>query len=61
MTGEVLSTGNGKVQENGERQSLDVKAGDKVLFGKYSGTEVKVDGEEVLVMREDDIMGVIEG
>jgi chaperonin GroES len=56
-----LSTGNGKVQENGERQSLDVKAGDKVLFGKYSGTEVKVDGEEVLVMREDDIMGVIEG
>ena len=60
-TGEVLSTGNGKVQENGERQSLDVKAGDKVLFGKYSGTEVKVDGEEVLVMREDDIMGVIEG
>ena len=61
MTGEVLSTGNGKVQENGERQALDVKAGDKVLFGKYSGTEVKVDGEEVLVMREDDIMGVIEG
>ena len=59
MTGEVLSTGNGKVQD--ERQSLDVKAGDKVLFGKYSGTEVKVDGEEVLVMREDDIMGVIEG
>ena len=61
MTGEILSTGNGKVQENGERQSLDVKAGDKVRFGKYSGTEVKVDGEEVLVMREDDIMGVIEG
>jgi chaperonin GroES len=61
MTGEVLSTGNGKIQENGEQRPLDVKAGDKVLFGKYSGTEVKVDGEEVLVMREDDIMGVIEG
>ena len=61
MSGEILSTGNGKVQENGERQSLDMKAGDKVLFGKYSGTEVKVDGEEVLVMLEDDIMGVIEG
>ena len=60
MTSEVLSTGNGKVQENGEQRPLDVKAGDKVLFGKYSGTEVKIDGEEVLVMREDDIMGVIE-
>ena len=60
MTGEVLSVGNGKVQENGEQRPLDVKAGDKVLFGKYSGTEVKIDGEEVLVMREDDIMGVIE-
>ena len=60
MTGEVLSTGNGKIQENGEQRPLDVKAGDKVLFGKYSGTEVKIDGEEVLVMREDDIMGVIE-
>ena len=60
-TGEVLSVGNGKVQDNGELRALDVKAGDKVLFGKYSGTEVKVEGEDVLVMREDDIMGVIEG
>ncbi|MBR03292.1 MAG: co-chaperone GroES [Arenicellales bacterium] len=61
MTGEILAVGNGKVQDNGEQRALDVKVGDKVLFGKYSGTEVKVEGEEVLVMREDDIMGVIEG
>ena len=61
MPGEVLSVGNGKVQDNGEVRALDVKAGDKVLFGKYSGTEVKVEGDDVLVMREDDIMGVIEG
>ena len=61
MTGEVLSVGNGKIQDNGDVRALDVKAGDKVLFGKYSGTEVKVEGEDVLVMREDDIMGVIEG
>ena len=61
MTGEVLSVGNGKVQDNGEIRALDVKTGDKVLFGKYSGTEVKVEGDDVLVMREDDIMGVIEG
>jgi chaperonin GroES len=59
--GEILSVGNGKILENGEVRGLDVKAGDKVLFGKYSGTEVKVDGEELLVMREDDIMAVIEG
>ena len=55
MTGKVLSIG------NGELRALDVKVGDKVLFGKYSGTEVKVEGEDILVMREDDIMGVIEG
>ena len=61
MPGEVLAVGNGKVQDNGEVRALDVKAGDKVLFGKYSGTEVKVEGDDVLVMREDDIMGVIEG
>ena len=60
MQGEIVAVGNGKVQENGEQRPLDVKAGDKVLFGKYSGTEVKMDGEELLVMREDDIMGVIE-
>ena len=61
MTGEVLAVGNGKRQDNGERMNPDVSVGDKVLFGKYSGTEVKVEGEKVLVMREDDIMGVIEG
>jgi len=58
--GEVVSVGNGKISENGDVRPLDVKAGDKVLFGKYSGTEVKVDGEELLVMREDDIMGIVE-
>ena len=61
MQGEVVATGNGKILESGEVRALDVKAGDKILFGKYSGTEVKVDGEDLLVMREDDIMGVIEG
>ncbi len=61
MQGEVLAVGNGKMLENGEQRALDVKVGDRVLFGKYSGTEVKVSGEEVLVMREDDVMGVIEG
>ena len=60
MQGEVISAGNGKLLDNGELRALDVKAGDKILFGKYSGTEVKVDGEELIVMREDDIMGVIE-
>jgi chaperonin GroES len=58
--GEIVSVGNGKISENGEVRPLDVKPGDKVLFGKYSGTEVKIDGEELLVMREDDIMAVIE-
>ena len=58
--GEVMAVGNGKVLDNGERRSLDVKVGDQVLFGKYSGNEVKVDGEELLVMREEDIMAVIE-
>ena len=58
--GEVLSVGNGKILDNGDVKALDVKVGDKVLFGKYSGTEVKIDGEELLVMREDDIMGVVE-
>ncbi len=61
IRGEVIAVGNGKVQENGEIRKLDVKKGDKVLFGKYSGTEVKVDGDELLVLREDDIMAVIEG
>lgn len=59
--GEVLAVGNGKVSENGNVRPLDVKAGDIVLFGKFAGTEIKVEGEEVLIMREDDILGVIEG
>jgi chaperonin GroES len=56
----VIAVGNGKVNEDGTVRKLDVKAGDRVLFGKYSGTEVKVDGEEHLILREDDILGVIE-
>jgi len=61
VQGEVIAVGNGKKLDNGEVRPLDVKAGDRVLFGKYSGTEVKIAGEEMLVMREEDIMGVIEG
>ncbi len=61
VRGEVLAAGKGKILENGTVRPLDVKVGDKVLFGKYSGTEVKVDGDDVLVMREEDIMAVIEG
>jgi chaperonin GroES len=60
VEGEVLAVGNGKILENGDRRVLDVKVGDRVLFGKYSGTEVKIGGEQYLVMREEDIMGVIE-
>jgi chaperonin GroES len=60
IRGEVIAAGNGKRLDSGEVIPLDVKVGDKVLFGKYSGTEVKVNGEDLLVMREDDIMGVIE-
>ena len=59
-TGEVVATGTGKVSDDGKTLALDVKAGDKVLFGKYSGQSVKIDGEELLVMREEDIMGVLE-
>ena len=58
--GEILSVGPGKRDENGKHVTLDVKVGDRVLFGKYSGQTVKVDGEELLVMREEDIMGVVE-
>ena len=61
MQGEIVAAGNGKIMESGDVRPLDVKAGDRILFGKYSGTEVKVDGEDLLVMREDDIMGVFEG
>ncbi len=60
IQGEVVAVGNGKILENGEVRPLDVKVGDKVLFGKYSGTEVKIGDEEMLVMREEDIMGVVE-
>ena len=60
IKGEVIAAGNGKILENGDVRHLDVKVGDTVLFGKYSGTEVKVDGDELLVMKEDDIMAVIE-
>ncbi len=61
IRGEVIAVGKGKILENGDVRALDVKEGDKVFFGKYSGTEVKVGGDDVLVMREDDIMAVIEG
>jgi len=60
IRGEVLAVGNGKLLENGETRALDVSVGDTALFGKYSGTEVKVDGQDLLVMREDDIMAIIE-
>lgn len=59
--GEVIAVGPGKKNDEGKVQKLDVKAGDKVLFSKYAGTEVKVEGDELLIMREDDIIGVIEG
>ena len=59
--GEIVAAGKGKINENGDVHPLDVKVGDKVLFGKYAGTEVKVEGEELLVMRDEDIMGVVEG
>ncbi len=58
--GEVVAVGEGKRKDDGTRQELDVKAGDRVLFGKYSGSEIKIDGEELLIMREDEILGVIE-
>ena len=59
IKGEVVAVGKGKLLENGKVRPLDLKKGDQILFGKYSGTEVKIDGEEFLVMREDDIMAVI--
>ena len=58
--GEVVAVGNGQILENGEVRPLDLKVGDKILFGKYSGTEIKMDGEELLVMKEDDVMAVID-
>jgi chaperonin GroES len=59
--GKVVAVGKGKILESGEIRPLDVKVGDKILFGKYSGTEVKMDGDELVVMREEDIMAVVEG
>ncbi len=57
--GEVLAVGNGKVLDNGTKIALEVKAGDKILFGKYSGTEIKIDGEEVLILREEEVLAVL--
>jgi chaperonin GroES len=60
VQGEVIAVGKGKILENGEVRSLDVKKGDRVIFSKYAGTEIKLDGHEYLMMREDDILGVVE-
>jgi chaperonin GroES len=61
VQGKIVAVGKGKILEDGSVRALDVKVGDKILFGKYSGTEVKVDGDDLLVMREEDVMAVIEG
>ena len=61
IEGKVIAVGNGKVNEDGTVRPLDVKAGDRILFSKYAGTEIKIDGDEHLIMREEDILGVIEG
>lgn len=58
--GKVIAAGNGKLADDGKRIPLEIKKGDRILFGKYSGTEVKIDGEEQLIMREDDVLGIIE-
>ncbi|MCE5334221.1 MAG: co-chaperone GroES [Desulfobacteraceae bacterium] len=60
IQGEVIAAGNGRVMEDGTRKPLDVKKGDRVLFGKYAGTEITVEGQEVLIMREDDILAIVE-
>ena len=57
--GEVIAVGNGKILDNGNKVELDVKAGDKILFGKYSGTDIKIDGEEYMILREDEVLAVI--
>ncbi len=57
--GEVLAVGNGKILDNGTKIALDVKVGDKILFGKYTGTEIKIDGEDVLILREDEVLAVL--
>ena len=58
--GKVIAVGNGKILDNGTKLELDVKAGDKILFGKYSGTDIKIDGEEYLIMKEEDVLAIIE-
>jgi len=58
--GKVVAVGNGKVAEDGKRSALEIKKGDRILFGKYAGTEVKIEGEEYLILREDDVLGIIE-
>ena len=60
LEGEIIAVGNGKVLEDGNVRKLEVKKGDRILFGKYSGTEVKIEGEEHLILREDDILGIVE-
>jgi chaperonin GroES len=60
MQGEVIAVGKGKITDDGKALPLDVKAGDRILFGKYAGTEIKIDGMEYLIMREDDVLGVLE-
>ena len=60
VQGKVIAVGNGKILEDGKVRPLDVKVGDKILFGKYSGTEVKIDGDDVVVMREEDVMAIID-
>ena len=57
--GEVMAVGNGKILENGTKVALDVKVGDKILFGKYTGTDIKIDGKEVLILREDEVLAVL--
>lgn len=61
LQGEVVAVGDGRILENGQRQSLDLTVGDRVLFGKYSGTEIKLNDEELLILRESDVLGVVEG
>ena len=61
LEGKVVAVGNGKVLENGELRPLEVKKGDRILFGKYSGTDIKIEGEECLIIREEEVLGVIEG
>jgi len=58
--GEVIAVGNGRILENGQKVPMDVKVGDRVIFGKYAGNEIKIDGEEYLIMREEDILGILE-